>query len=408
MRSASSLALVVVFAGCSFDPVYKPPPGEKAPVWVESSVMLPPPPALPPPAPAPDLKDLRGTGDSQTKLRANDVVSVLVRDEPELSVARARVTREGALRLPWLGELKVVGLTRGELQARLEEKIKRTLVRAPDVAVELISEECRRCYVLGRVTRPGLFPLPVGRRPSLVEVIALAGGFTTSKSDLEADPSAIRLIRSIQGTRKTFRISFEEIVEREKLDDDVTIEPDDVIFVPPKRELYIFGSVTRPGSFPLSDGSRLSIDEVLSLAGGFGPTAERNRITVIRHSASTSAESYHVNMADERQRATVQVTANDTIIVGDRQTRRVFVIGNVGRQGSFELDEKGLTVVRILAIAGGLNKVADGDAVRLLRATPEGRKIFRVPVNSIIKENRTEDDPILVPGDIIFVPESFF
>src|SRR4051794_31799914 len=93
LRSGSSpLLLAVLLTSCAFDPVYKPPPGERAPAYTEQSITLPPPPALPPPAAAPDLHDLRGSGEAQTKLRPNDVVTITVREEPELSVARARVT----------------------------------------------------------------------------------------------------------------------------------------------------------------------------------------------------------------------------------------------------------------------------------------------------------------------------
>src|SRR5437763_8351034 len=111
-------------------------------------------------------------------------------------------------------------------------------------------------------------------------------------------------------------------------------------------------------------------------------------------------------MRDERQRATTQVTANDTVIVGDRRTRRVFVLGNVGHPGSYDL-EPGLTVTKVLAMAGGLLRQAAGDSVRLLRNSSQGRKIYLVPVNSLIKSGDLDNDPVLVAGDLIFVPESF-
>jgi protein involved in polysaccharide export with SLBB domain len=355
-----------------------------------------------------DLSELRASKKPLDQFRPGDVVSVTVRDEPELSVQKLRVRPDGVLRLPWLGEVKVSGKTRKELQELLEESLSRKYVKSADVTVELHADECRRVYVLGRVSRPGTLTLPVDERVTLVQVVALAGGFLTGRADLEADPTAIRLIRTINGQRKAFRLSFDTIVEREQLDQDVLIEPEDEIYVPPKKELHIFGSVHNPGTFALADGSRLSIDEALSLAGGFSGAADRAHVTLIRRDASGSAESYRVNMLDEKIRATTQVTASDTIIVSDQQRRRVFVLGDVGRQGSYELDEEGLTVTKILALAGGLSKVADGDAVRLYRATAEGRKVYRVPVNTIMRRNELENDPVLIPGDLIFVPESFF
>lgn len=409
MRSAFSvapLALVALLAGCRFDPVFNAK-ADPVPSIANPALELPAPPPLPPPLPAQDLTELRNVRPLDT-LRAGDVVSVTVRDEPELSVQKARVTREGVIRLPWLGEMTVAGKTRHEFQQLLEERLRRSFVKTAEVQIELVAEDCRKAYVLGRVEHPGVFTLPADQRLTLVQLIAIAGGFNTHREDLEADPTAIRLIRSVNGNKKTFRISFETIVEREQLDQDIPIEPDDVVYVPPKRELHIFGSVTRPGTFPLAEGSRLSVDEVLSLAGGFTPTADKTHLTVIRHGSSGIAESYQVSLADEKTRLTTLIQATDTVVVSDQQARRVFVLGNVGHPGAFELEEKGLTVLKVIALAGGLNRIADGDSVRLLRSSPEGRKIYRVPVNSIIKNNDTENDPVLVPGDVIFVPESFF
>ncbi|HZV01855.1 MAG TPA: SLBB domain-containing protein [Planctomycetota bacterium] len=406
MRSASSLALAILLSGCFSAEDYTP---DKVPKPTDAALGQSPPPVLPPPVPPQDLSELRSSKVPLDQLRVGDVLSITVRDEPELSLQKARVRPDGMLRLPWMGEIKVAGKTRRELQTTLEETLTKGYVKSADVTVELHADECRRVYVLGRVARPGTLTLPIEERITLVQLVALAGGFTTAHGDLEADPTAIRLIRTINGQRKEFRVSFETIVEREQLDQDVFIEPGDEIYVPPKKELHIFGSVRNPGTFALADGSRLSIDEALSLAGGFSGSADRAHVTLIRHGdTSGSAEAYRVNLLDDKVRAATQVTASDTIIVSDQQRRRVFVLGNVGRQGSYELDEEGLTVTKCLALAGGLTRIADGDAVRLYRATPEGRKVYRVPVNTIMRKNQLENDPVLIPGDLIFVPESFF
>jgi polysaccharide export outer membrane protein len=411
LRSASDLAprrtlalLALLLTGCQ-PPIYDAK-ADPVPASQESTLKLPPPPPLPPPAPIQDLSELRAVKPLDT-LRVGDVVAVSVRDEPDLSIQKARISREGTLRLPWLGEVQAAGKTRHELQEFLEDRLRRGYVKTAEVQLELITDDCRKVYVLGGVERPGVFSLPADQRLTLVQVIAIAGGFSRHREDLEADPASIRIIRVINGQKKTFRLSFETIVDRDQIADDIPIEPEDVIYVPPKRELRVFGSVLRPGTFPLAEGSRLTADEVLSLGGGFAQTADRSRLTIIRH-GSGSAESYQVNLGDEKARTTPLIQPTDTVIVSDQQVRRVFVLGNVGHPGAFELEEKGLTVLKLIALAGGLNRIADGDAVRLLRTTSEGRKVYRVPINSIIKNNDTENDPVLVPGDVIFVPESFF
>jgi polysaccharide export outer membrane protein len=235
----------------------------------------------------------------------------------------------------------------------------------------------------------------------------MSGGLATGKGDLEADASAIRLIRTVDGERRIFRLSFLEIVNQAQLGADVAIQDGDVVFVPPKQELFIFGSVRNPGGFPLSDGGRLRIDEALSLAGGYGDTADREGVILIRRTPQ-GAQTYGIP-GDPLARSEVEVTANDTIIVPDRAISRVFVLGAVGSQGGIPLDESDLTVTKILALAGGTAKVAAANSTRLIRRGADGQKrMYTVPVATIIETGDLARDPVVMPGDIIFVPEGFF
>jgi polysaccharide export outer membrane protein len=236
--------------------------------------------------------------------------------------------------------------------------------------------------------------------------MALAGGLATGKNDLEADGSAIRIVRTIKGEKKIFRLSFDQIVEREQLERNILLEPDDVIFVPPKKEMFIFGSVERPGGFPLADGSRLSVEEALALAGGFRSSAEQEFVTLIRR-GPTGVEAYHVSL-DPSRRSPTMVTANDTLIATDRQTSRVYILGQVATSGSHLLEEKGLTVTKLIALAGGLKPTAAGNDVLLIRVTPAGKQNYVVRAQKILDEGRPEDDPELLPGDMVWVPERIF
>jgi polysaccharide export outer membrane protein len=94
-----------------------------------------------------------------------------------------------------------------------------------------------------------------------------------------------------------------------------------------------------------------------------------------------------------------------SVLIREYNSKKVFVIGEVQKPGSFPYEE-GMTIIQAISLAGGLTKVASPNGTHVAR--PEGgeQKKVRVPVKDI-SEGR-EKNFLLQPGDIIFVPESFF
>ncbi len=403
------LVLLPSVGGCFGPPEAPqgPPPASDLPP-VTGERVLPAPPPLPPiETAARELPPRRTTSDD--RLEVGMTLAVRVTGEPLLSVQDAAVGHDGAVFVPFLGRIAAAGRTPLELAEALEEAlVARQYVKAPQVDVSVLGRGGRRVYVLGRVGLPGAYDLPFERNLTLLQVVALAGGMATGKNDLEADPTAVRLIRTVEGQRKAYRISLQDVIGRDDLQGDVFVEDGDTIFVPPKQELFIFGSVRTPGGFPLVDGGRLRVDEALSLAGGYGEGADRESVLLIRRTSTGGAQTYSVP-EDAEARAQVEVAAGDTIIVPERAVRRVFVLGRVARQGGIALDEKDLTVTKVLALAGGVDRIAAANSVQLIRRGADGKKrVYGVPVGDIIGSGDIQRDPIVLPGDIIWVPEGFF
>jgi polysaccharide biosynthesis/export protein len=91
-----------------------------------------------------------------------------------------------------------------------------------------------------------------------------------------------------------------------------------------------------------------------------------------------------------------------TVIVQGIHSRKVFLVGNVGKQGAYNL-EGGETVLQLLAACGGVGTFAKADSIYVLRT--ENKKQIRIPFQykKAIK-GRAKDDVILQPGDIVVVP----
>lgn len=391
----------VFLASCASTDVPPPQYLGGAPVATRTAVLAEPPP-LPPAVLKSDPPPSSPSG--AYRLRPGSQIQVHVAQSTALS-GKVRIGTDGQIYLPFLGRLVAAGLTPTGLARELERVLdKRGYVRDPQVNVALV-ESSEKVYLLGRVNKPGVYDLPVGRRLRFSQAIAVAGGLYSGPG-ARPDPSAIRLIREVDGKRQTYRLSFVEISVGGRLDLDVELQPGDVIWIPQQQNLFVFGSVLRPGGFPLQEGNRLGVEEVLALAGGFNNNASRERVLLVRRQQG-GVRTYRLP-SDPVRRARVELTAGDTIVVPARGLRRVFVLGAVGKQGGIPLDEDDLTVTKALALAGGLNRIAAGNSVQLIRRGPDGKKrVYPVPVGQIIEDGQIEKDPILEPGDIIWVPESF-
>ncbi|MGE0713632.1 MAG: polysaccharide biosynthesis/export family protein [Planctomycetota bacterium] len=372
-----------------------------APVLTRT-LALPFPPPLPPVASTSEIPPPPRT--QGRTIQAGSTLQIDVAGVPALSLAKVKVGADGRVFLPFIGRVHAAGLQPLELGALLERRlVDQGYLRGAQVDVNLL-EQPGRVYVLGSVTRPGAYPLPVGSTLRITQLVAMAGGLYTLRP-AQADPSALRLIREVDGQRRTFRISFLEITVGGRLEADVPVQADDVVYVPPQKELFVFGSVKEPGGFPLLEGNRLGVDEVLALAGGFQETASQNGLLLVRRQGS-GVFTYRIP-DDPVKRAEVELASGDTLIVPARALRRVFVLGSVKAQGGIPL-EPDLTVTGAVALAGGLNRIAAGNSVRLIRRGPDGRKhVYDVPVSRILNDGDIDLDPVLEPGDIIFVPEGF-
>ena len=61
-------------------------------------------------------------------------------------------------------------------------------------------------------------------------------------------------------------------------------------------------------------------------------------------------------------------------------------------------------MLQVLSQAGGLDRFADGNAIRILRQSDKGSTIFQVRYDDLIRGNSLESNAVLLPGDTILVP----
>jgi polysaccharide biosynthesis/export protein len=90
-----------------------------------------------------------------------------------------------------------------------------------------------------------------------------------------------------------------------------------------------------------------------------------------------------------------------TVIVKAVHSRKVFVMGNIAKQGVYPLGGK-KTVLELIAEAGGLGPFAKTHSIYILRKS--GGNEIRIPFNYKKALSGKSDNPELLPGDMVVVP----
>ena len=91
-----------------------------------------------------------------------------------------------------------------------------------------------------------------------------------------------------------------------------------------------------------------------------------------------------------------------SVIVREVHSRKVTVAGAVKLPGRYELKST-MTVLEVIALAQGLTDFASRDRIVILRQN--GQKTERIPFNyRKISDSAQQDNFLIRPGDIVFVP----
>lgn len=180
----------------------------------------------------------------------NDVLSVSINGKPEFTaggtgstnkVSGSRVDGNGNVHLPFVGAVKVAGLTVSQAEARIEEAARKYLTE-PWVVVEIVDYKSRPIYLLGQFKVPGTYYMD--RPLNLLQGIALGSGFDSS--------SNLRGARLTRGN-KVMPVDIYDLLTRGDASQNVWLKPGDTIYIPDNqnRMVFVFGAVKKPGPIPM-------------------------------------------------------------------------------------------------------------------------------------------------------------
>jgi len=152
-----------------------------------------------------------------------DLIEISVWKDEALS-RQLTVPPDGVISFPLIGDLDVTQMTVSSLR---EAITKRLSAYVPDatVTVMILKMDSLKAFVIGKVNRPGEFPITL--ETSVMQILSMAGGLNPYASE-----SKIHVLR--RKSKETVKIPFDykEVLKGENLGQNIVLERGDVVVVP--------------------------------------------------------------------------------------------------------------------------------------------------------------------------------
>jgi polysaccharide export outer membrane protein len=248
--------------------------------------------------------------DEDYKLAPSDVIEVIVEDAPELSV-NYKINASGNIPLRFLGTTNVAGMTTEEVGKLITDGLRTRYLRDPKVYVTVKQYNSRSFFIQGAVKTPGVYV--IAGHPSLFRLITIAGGLqenhgstayifretkakpekleTGGQNNLTGENNRMKeIVDNAKGTDSSTQIEGEADYElitaniggilRGRLNNNIIIQPSDVVYVPPADVFYVAGEVRAPGQYQLKQG--ITLRQAISLAQGAHFKAKLDKGVIFR------------------------------------------------------------------------------------------------------------------------------
>lgn len=153
-----------------------------------------------------------------------DVLAISVWKQPDLSRSLP-VRSDGRISLPLIGEVQATGRTPLKLEADITTKLQPYLTE-PEVTVIVEQINSQKFNILGRVAKPGSYPLT--NSTTVLDGIALAGGCR----DFAKQKAIYILRKSPDGTESRLPFNYQNVIKGKSLGQNILLQPHDTIVVP--------------------------------------------------------------------------------------------------------------------------------------------------------------------------------
>ncbi len=226
-----------------------------------------------PGSPVPSQSATTGLAPMPAPIAPGDWLDISEYHTPEFHSA-VRVSPEGAVTLPMVGDVKISGMDEQAAAHAIEAALAdKGMLIHPLVSVVVISYAAQDVSVLGEVTRPGVYLYGVHHR--LLDLIAVASGLS---------PNAGRLVNVYHrdDPKTPHPVLLDPSGADAGSDHNPELSPGDTVQVSRAAVVYVVGDVIRPGGFSFDPAQKLTVVQAVSLAWGPTQNAAAGKAVLIR------------------------------------------------------------------------------------------------------------------------------
>lgn len=292
------------------------------------------------------------------RIGPGDFIEIRVEDAPEL-LTRTRVNTKGNILMNYLQYVQVGGKTTEEVTSIIADKLRGKYLKNPQVSVSITQVNSHSYVIQGAVRRPG--PYQIEGRTTLLRLMSYAGGLMEnhgsrayvireatapirtetvnlpSNANLESRPPSTATVESGELIKYEMMSSNISSLYKGRFDQDIILEPGDVINVPPTDVFFVAGEVNAPGEFPLKDGTTLR--QAIALAQNVSPKAQPKHAIIFREGINGERKEINVdiNAVMSNKSPDVAILANDIIIVPNSKLKSAMlpILNAFGTGASF-------------------------------------------------------------------------
>lgn len=157
------------------------------------------------------------------RIQPGDILAISVWREEQLDRI-VLVRPDGGISFPLAGDVMAAGKTivglRDELKSLISEYISE-----PVVMVAINEARGNKVYIIGKVTRPGVFPMT--SYIDVMQALSMAGGLTPF-----AQANDIKILRRAGSSENAIPFRYADVENGKRLDQNIILQSGDVVVVP--------------------------------------------------------------------------------------------------------------------------------------------------------------------------------
>lgn len=272
---------------------------------------------------APELSS--SPGDYQ--IGPEDLLEISVLEAPDLN-RTVRVSDDGAISLALLGSIQAAGLSTRQLQAVLEDRLRLTYMKDPQVSVFVQEMRSHPVSVFGAVEKPGVYQIRCAK--TLVEVLSMAQGLANDAGDTvivvrhTGDPGDLAIAALLDSRSTAVRdfpseavvpipstasratedtagiegitINLKDLLDSSDPRSNVLVYPGDMVKVARAGIVYVVGQVHKPGGFLLKTNENISVLQAIALAEGLTSNAKGKEARIFLGGTNGSPKEVPINL----------------------------------------------------------------------------------------------------------------